>query len=103
MIVWTILLAAGSGTRMKDAGLSTRKQFLDAGGEPVFWKSAKAFSRSAGVSGLVFALPAEEQEALMPQIVELDRQSPLGLKWVGVPGGGAQAGLPGKRLGRAPG
>lgn len=87
MIVWTILLAAGSGTRMKEAGLSTRKQFLDAGGEPVFWKSARAFARTAGVSGMVFALPPDEREAIASHIVELDRLSPLGLEWVAVPGG----------------
>ena len=87
MIVWTILLAAGSSTRMKDAGVSTKKQFLDAGGEPVFWKSAKAFSRTAGISGLVFALPPDEQAAMVSHIAELDRQSPLGLEWGAVPGG----------------
>ncbi|MBI4806640.1 MAG: 2-C-methyl-D-erythritol 4-phosphate cytidylyltransferase [Desulfovibrio sp.] len=87
MIVWTILLAAGSGTRMKEAGLSTRKQFLDAGGEPVFWKSAMAFSRTANVAGMVFALPPDELESMTALIEDLDSRSPLGLEWIAVSGG----------------
>ncbi|WP_243363538.1 2-C-methyl-D-erythritol 4-phosphate cytidylyltransferase [Fundidesulfovibrio terrae] len=87
MIAWTILLAAGSGSRMKAAGLSTKKQFMDAGGEPVFWKSAKAFSRVAGLSGMVFALPPDEKESMEAVVAELDAKSPLGLEWACVAGG----------------
>ncbi|MFP5222545.1 MAG: 2-C-methyl-D-erythritol 4-phosphate cytidylyltransferase [Acidobacteriota bacterium] len=87
MNVWTILLAAGSGSRMAAAGLSTRKQFLDAGGEPVFWKSARAFARTAGVSGMVFVLPPGEHDAMAETIARLDREAPLGLEWTTAIGG----------------
>jgi len=87
MTVWTILLAAGSGSRMKAAGLSAKKQFLDAGGEPVFWKSACAFSRVAGISGMVFALPPDEKDAMTAAVAGLDAKSPLGLEWTCVAGG----------------
>ena len=87
MNVWTILLAAGSGSRMAAAGTGTKKQFLDAGGMPVFWKSARAFSRAAGISGMVFVLPPDEIEGITKAIADLDRKSPLGLEWVTVSGG----------------
>lgn len=87
MNLWTILLAAGSGSRMAAAGAPRKKQFLDAGGEPVFWKSARAFSRTAGIEGMVFVLPPDEFEAVSAEIARLDARSPLGLAWKTAPGG----------------
>jgi len=87
MNIWTILLAAGSGSRMAAAGAPRKKQFLDAGGEPVFWKSARAFSRVAGISGMVIVLPPDEHDAMARAVAELDGASPLGLAWTTVPGG----------------
>lgn len=87
MNVWTILLAAGSGSRMGDAAGGVRKQFLDAGGEPVFWKSARAFSQTASVAGILFAFPPAEKEALTQEIRRLEALRPLGLAWHAVSGG----------------
>uniref|UniRef100_A0A7C4AA97 Bifunctional enzyme IspD/IspF n=1 Tax=Fundidesulfovibrio putealis TaxID=270496 RepID=A0A7C4AA97_9BACT len=87
MNIWTILLAAGSGTRMARAGVAGKKQFLDAGGLPVFWKSALAFSRVAAVSGMVVALPGGELEQVTALIRRLDARTPLGLAWATVSGG----------------
>jgi len=53
----------------------------------VFWKSARAFSRVAGIGGMVFALPPDEYESMAEAIAGLDRSSPLGLAWAAVPGG----------------
>ncbi|WP_243366836.1 2-C-methyl-D-erythritol 4-phosphate cytidylyltransferase [Fundidesulfovibrio soli] len=87
MNVWTILLAAGSGSRMAPAKLGASKQFLDAGGEPVFWKAARPFARVPQVRGMVFALPPAELEAMLPKLEALDADNPLGLAWKAVAGG----------------
>lgn len=87
MHTWTILLAAGSGSRLAKAGLGVKKQFLTLDGQPLFWRAAKTFGRVAGVEGLVFALPPEECEAHAANIAELDNRDPLGLAWLAVPGG----------------
>jgi len=87
MNVWTILLAAGSGSRMTGAGLGAKKQFLALDGEPLFWKSAMAFSRVAGISGIVFVFPPDECDLWTGRIAELDLAAPLGLTWKAVSGG----------------
>ena len=87
MNVWIILLAAGSGSRLASAGQGVRKQFLLADGEPLFWKSAKAFSRVAGVSGVVFVFPKDELECQAENAAVLDQAAPLGLQWSVVSGG----------------
>ena len=87
MNVWTILLAAGSGSRMTPAKLSTRKQFLTVDGEPLFWKSAAVFSRVAGIHGIVFVFPPDECETQTRHVIDLDRITPLNLAWKTAAGG----------------
>lgn len=87
MNTWTILLAAGNGSRLASAGLATRKQFLEHRGAPLFWHAARTFGRVAGVSGMVFVLPPDEHEAMAARIGALDATEPLGLAWKTTPGG----------------
>jgi len=79
MNAWIILLAAGSGSRLAAATSGAKKQFLDAGGEPVFWKSARALARCAGISGVVFVFPPGELDAARQAVDSLDAATPLGL------------------------
>ena len=87
MNCWTILLAAGSGSRMAPADLPVRKQFLEYQGVPLYWHLARTFSRVAGISGLVFVLPPEEHDAQLAVLQGLHQSEPLGLAWITTPGG----------------
>lgn len=87
MNTWTILLAAGSGARMAAAGGGQKKQFLDAGGEPVLVRSARAFARVAGVEGVVFVLPPSEHDERAALLAAIDASSPFGLPWRTAKGG----------------
>lgn len=87
MNTWTILLAAGSGSRMAAAGMATRKQFLEHNGAPLFWHAARAFSRVAGISGMLFVLPPDEHDAMAATISGLADAEPLGLSWMTTTGG----------------
>jgi len=87
MNVWTILLAAGNGSRMARAGLPGKKQFLAVDGEPLFWKSATVFSRVAGISGIIFVFAPDECDAWAGRVAGLDRETPLGLAWKAAAGG----------------
>ncbi|GFK94482.1 Bifunctional enzyme IspD/IspF [Fundidesulfovibrio magnetotacticus] len=79
MNTWIVLLAAGSGSRLAAASGGAKKQFLDAGGSPVFWRSAQALARCAGVSGIVFVFPPDELDAAREAVDTLDASAPLGL------------------------
>lgn len=82
MHTWAILLAAGRGTRLAGGHDAPAKQFIPFDGAPLFWRSALTFSPLAGLSGIVFVLPAslaqDEAEGL---IRALDRGGELGLPW----------------------
>ncbi|BBD07835.1 2-C-methyl-D-erythritol 4-phosphate cytidylyltransferase [Desulfovibrio ferrophilus] len=79
MNCWAIILAAGSGTRLAEAGLATRKQFLELEGLPLFWHSALTFAHVARISGLVFVFPPEEFDAAKASTEALLAQYPLNL------------------------
>lgn len=87
MTCWTILLAAGTGSRMAPARLPVRKQFHEHQGVPLFWHSARTFSRVAGVAGIVFVLPPDGFDEALRGIEALLSVEPLGLDWTAVPGG----------------
>lgn len=59
---WAIIAAAGSGSRLREAGLDRPKQFLDLDGVPLYWHSARTFARVAGISGIVFVFPPQTKE-----------------------------------------
>lgn len=58
MNIWTIIAAAGSGTRLAEAGLDRPKQFIRMKGAPLYWHSARTFAAVAGIRGVVFVFPA---------------------------------------------
>ncbi|MBU1612490.1 MAG: 2-C-methyl-D-erythritol 4-phosphate cytidylyltransferase [Proteobacteria bacterium] len=85
--VWSIILAAGSGTRLTDALGGARKQYMLLDGAPLYWRSAVTFAAMPDVRGLVFVFPPEEVEARRAEVAELDREQQLGLPLL-VTGGG---------------
>lgn len=58
--LWTIILAAGQGSRLKSKLGETRKQFLPWAGAPLYWQSVLTMSRTPELAGLVLVFPAEE-------------------------------------------
>ncbi len=64
--VTAIVLAAGSGSRMKS---STKKQFMDLKGKPVIWYSLFAFEKSC-VDQIVLVTGQEDIEYCQKNIIE---------------------------------
>ncbi|NJB66931.1 2-C-methyl-D-erythritol 4-phosphate cytidylyltransferase/2-C-methyl-D-erythritol 2,4-cyclodiphosphate synthase [Desulfobaculum xiamenense] len=87
MSVWAVIVAAGQGTRLARAGLSTRKQFIPFEGAPLFWKSARTLARVSRVKGLVFVLPEAEFEEYAAIVRDLASRDDIVLPCLTVPGG----------------
>ena len=85
--IWGIILAAGSGTRLADASGGVRKQYLEYKGAPLFWHSARAFSRVPGVRGVVFVFPPEDAPAMEKQVRQFFKSEDLGIQWAVCAGG----------------
>jgi 2-C-methyl-D-erythritol 4-phosphate cytidylyltransferase/2-C-methyl-D-erythritol 2,4-cyclodiphosphate synthase len=85
--IWGIILAAGSGRRLAEASGGERKQYLEYRGAPLFWHSARTFSRNAGIKGLVFVFPPDDAAAMEKQVRQAFRTEDLGVKWVVTAGG----------------
>ncbi|SBV97831.1 Bifunctional enzyme IspD/IspF (Includes: 2-C-methyl-D-erythritol 4-phosphate cytidylyltransferase; 2-C-methyl-D-erythritol 2,4-cyclodiphosphate synthase) [uncultured delta proteobacterium] len=62
MHCWAIIAAAGSGSRLREAGIDRPKQFLELDGVPLYWHSARTFARVAGISGIVFVFPPQAKD-----------------------------------------
>jgi 2-C-methyl-D-erythritol 4-phosphate cytidylyltransferase/2-C-methyl-D-erythritol 2,4-cyclodiphosphate synthase len=77
--IWGIILAAGSGTRLGQAVGGVRKQYLEYKGAPLFWHSARTFSRVAGLRGLVFVFPPDDAQVMEKRVDQYFRSEDLGL------------------------
>ncbi|QJB56412.1 2-C-methyl-D-erythritol 4-phosphate cytidylyltransferase [Pseudodesulfovibrio sp. zrk46] len=84
---WGIILAAGSGTRLAEAAGGVRKQYLEYKSAPLFWHSARTFSRVAGVKGVVFVFPPDDAPAMEKQVRQYFKSEDLGIKWTVCAGG----------------
>jgi 2-C-methyl-D-erythritol 4-phosphate cytidylyltransferase/2-C-methyl-D-erythritol 2,4-cyclodiphosphate synthase len=84
---WGIILAAGSGTRLAEAAGGVRKQYLEYKSAPLFWHSARTFSRVAGVKGVVFVFPEDDAPQMEKPIRQFFRGEDLGVKWAVCAGG----------------
>jgi len=85
--IWGIILAAGSGTRLAEATDGERKQYIEYKGAPLFWHSARTFSRVAKIRGLMFVFPPDEAEAMKKKVRQFFKSEDLGLKWLVTEGG----------------
>lgn len=68
MSVWTVLLAAGSGTRLAEAAGGVKKQFLRLDAKPLYWRPLTTFARCPAVAGIVVVFPPEELEAARAEL-----------------------------------
>ncbi len=84
---FAVILAAGSGTRMAEATGGVRKQYLEYAGVPLFWHSARTFSRVAPMRGLAFVFPPDEVDAMRAEVDRLFAAEDLGLPYVVAAGG----------------
>lgn len=84
---WAVVLAAGSGSRLSGAGLSLRKQYIEYKGVPLFWHSARTFSRIAAVKGIVFVFPEADLKRMRRTVKDLFKTDDLGLRFEVVAGG----------------
>lgn len=91
MSTWGIILAAGSGSRLAEAGLSCPKQFISFKGRPLFWHSARTMARLPELRGLVFVFPPfteqGQREEYERQLDELFFQDNIALQWILAEGG----------------
>lgn len=71
MSPWTVLLAAGSGTRLAAASRGVKKQFLERDGHPLYWHSLVAFAKSPAVAGIVVVFPPDDLDAARGQLEAL--------------------------------
>lgn len=86
MDIWALILAAGQGLRLCEATGGVAKQFLEWRGAPLYWASARLFTRCARVRGLVFVFP-EERLALERERLSALGVAELGLPWLATAGG----------------
>jgi 2-C-methyl-D-erythritol 4-phosphate cytidylyltransferase/2-C-methyl-D-erythritol 2,4-cyclodiphosphate synthase len=62
--LWTVLLAAGSGSRLAEATGGVKKQFLAVDGRPLYWKALTTFAKCPDVAGVVVVFaPDDYQDA----------------------------------------
>lgn len=84
--IWAIILAAGSGTRLR-AVCGMAKQYICLHGRPLYWRSALAFSHCPPISGIVFVFPREDCQREEQRIAGLAHE--LALPWK-IAAGGAE-------------
>ncbi len=87
MNIWVILLAAGSGKRLKSTLGGEKKQFLSFKNRPLFWHSALVFSRIPPIRGMVFVLPPEDVKRWEEEIPLLAKKDCFTLPYRLVGGG----------------
>lgn len=87
MDTWAVVLAAGSGTRLAEAGLAEKKQFLAWRGLPLYWHSAKTLARVARVAGLVLVFPSDEFEVARAAAQAILADAPLNVPCLFAVGG----------------
>jgi 2-C-methyl-D-erythritol 4-phosphate cytidylyltransferase/2-C-methyl-D-erythritol 2,4-cyclodiphosphate synthase len=71
MHCWAVIAAAGSASRLREAGLDRPKQFLELDGAPLYWHSARTFARVAGISGIVFVFPPQVKDLVGKEAARL--------------------------------
>lgn len=85
--LWTILLAAGQGTRLARETGGARKQFLLHGGCPLYWRSVLTMSAVPSLAGMVVVFPPHELEMRARELRELQERYEPGVPLLAVAGG----------------
>jgi 2-C-methyl-D-erythritol 4-phosphate cytidylyltransferase/2-C-methyl-D-erythritol 2,4-cyclodiphosphate synthase len=75
--LWTIILAAGQGTRIARETGGARKQFLLHEGRPLYWRSVATMAAVPDLAGMVVVFPASEFDTRAAELQDLkDRFDP---------------------------
>lgn len=69
-----IILAGGTGSRF-DSTLSSKKQFIEFDGEPLFFKSLRCFDESGKFEKIIISLPKDDFQHYKNQIINLSLSS----------------------------
>ena len=69
-----IILAGGTGSRF-DSTLSSKKQFIEFDGEPLFFKSLRCFDESRKFEKIIISLPKDDFQHYKNQIINLSLNS----------------------------
>ena len=85
--LWTILLAAGQGSRLAPETGGTRKQFLHLEGHPLYWRSVLTMSAVPNLAGMVIVFPPQELHERTGELEDLRHQYDLGVRILAVSGG----------------
>ena len=85
--LWTILLAAGQGSRLAPETGGTRKQFLHLEGHPLYWRSVLTMSAVPNLAGMVIVFPQQELHERARELEALKHQFDLGVRILAVSGG----------------
>jgi len=85
--LWTIILAAGQGSRLASSTGGTRKQFLHHAGHPLYWRSVLTMSAIPSLAGVVVVFPPQELELRRDELEELKNTFDPGVRILAVPGG----------------
>ena len=84
---WTIILAAGQGSRLASATGGTRKQFLHHEGHPLYWRSVLTMSAIPALAGVVLVFPDQELDRRSAELEALKNIAPPGVRILAVSGG----------------
>lgn len=76
---WSIILAAGQGSRFASASCGLPKQFIQWQGFPLYWHSARVMSKAACITGIILVFPADILEEQKQKIASYMQSDPLGL------------------------
>jgi 2-C-methyl-D-erythritol 4-phosphate cytidylyltransferase/2-C-methyl-D-erythritol 2,4-cyclodiphosphate synthase len=85
--LWTIILAAGQGSRLARETGGTRKQFLPFAGRPLYWRSVITMARIPSLAGAVLVFPAQELAECTRELGDLKNIEGPGIPILSVAGG----------------
>jgi 2-C-methyl-D-erythritol 4-phosphate cytidylyltransferase/2-C-methyl-D-erythritol 2,4-cyclodiphosphate synthase len=85
--LWTIILAAGQGSRLACETGGERKQFLPLDGLPLYWRSVTTMAAVPELAGMVVVFPAPEFDERARELHDLKEASPVGVPVLAVAGG----------------
>lgn len=85
--LWTIILAAGQGSRLARETGGARKQFLPHEGRPLYWRSVTTMAAVPGLAGVVVVFPAPELDGRARELEFLKETGPVGVPVLAVAGG----------------
>lgn len=85
--LWTILLAAGQGSRLARETGGRRKQFLDYEGSPLYWRSVLTLAAIPAMRGIVVVLPEAGFSEHQAELTRLRTEGVPGVPILVTPGG----------------